>query len=190
MDTANNKLYVASAMFTTSGSSTTPATPPRVYRYSYDAGTDTYTLDPGFPVTINSFKSETIVIDKDSTGKLWATWTAGSRVYVTHTTTSDTQWVTPYILPGSPTLTSDDISSLVSFGGNKIGVMYSNQVTSDYKFRFAIHMRTARADAAADWSTQVVPIGWKSDDHINLKADSSGRVWRRSRRARARAARR
>jgi len=176
MDDANNKLYVASAMFTTSGSSTTAGNAARVYRYSYNTGTDTYTLDAGFPVTINSFKSETIVIDKDSTGKLWATWTAGSRVYVTHTTTSDTQWVTPYILPVSPTLTSDDISSLVHFDGNKIGVMYSNQVSKDYKFYFAVHNDGA-GDAAVDWKTQAVPVPWKSDDHINLKADSGGRVF-------------
>jgi trimeric autotransporter adhesin len=176
MDAATNKLYVASSPFTTSGSAQSAGNSGRVYRYSYNAGTDTYTLDAGFPVTINGFRSETIVIDKDSTGKLWATWTAGSRVYVTHTTTSDTQWVTPYILPGSPTLTSDDISSLVSFGGDKIGVMYSNQVSTDYKFRFAVHTDGA-GDAAANWTTQVVPITWKSDDHINLKADSSGRVF-------------
>jgi PKD repeat protein len=176
MDEAANKLYVASSVFTTNGSAQSAGNSARVYRYSYNAGTDSYSLDSGFPVTINGFRSETIVIDKDSTGRLWATWTAGSRVYVTHTTTSDTQWAAPYIIPGAPNLTSDDISSLVHFGGNKIGVMYSNQASSDRKFRFAVHT-DGTGDTAASWSTQVVPISWRADDHINLKADSSGRVF-------------
>ena len=55
---------------------------------------------------------------------------AGSRVYVSHTTAAaTTSWVTPYIVPGAgTTLTSDDISSLIHFGGDKIGVMWSNQI--------------------------------------------------------------
>src|SRR5215210_4966938 len=40
MDTASNKLYVASALFTTNGSSTTAGNAGRIYRYSYNAGTD------------------------------------------------------------------------------------------------------------------------------------------------------
>lgn len=65
-------LYVASHIFSLS-----PATgyPSYLYRFSYNAGTDTYTLDGGFPQAINDYRSESLVIDKDSTGQLWATWT-------------------------------------------------------------------------------------------------------------------
>jgi trimeric autotransporter adhesin len=171
-DAASNKLYVASHVFTTSGGSTSSGNAGRLYRYSYSGGT--YTLDSGFPVTINAAKTETLVIDKDSTGVLWATWTAGSRVYVSHSTPgNDASWVTPYIVPGAGTsLTSDDISSLIHFGGNTIGVMWSNQ--SDKKFYVAIH-----TDGASDsaWSTEVVPTGASSDDHINLKTDAAGRIY-------------
>ena len=41
-------------------------------------------------MTINSARSETLVIDKDSTGKLWATWEQGGQVWVNRTTGSDT----------------------------------------------------------------------------------------------------
>ncbi len=56
--------------------------PSRLYRYSYNGSTDTYTRDSGFPVTINNFRTETLVIDKDSSGQLWATWVQGGKVWV------------------------------------------------------------------------------------------------------------
>jgi trimeric autotransporter adhesin len=173
-DAGSGKLYVASHVFTTSGGATSSGNAGRLYRYSYSGGN--YTLDAGFPVTINAAKTETLVIDKDSTGALWATWTAGSRVYVNHSTGNDASWGTPYIVPGAgTTLTSDDISSLIHFDANnvgQIGVMWSNQ--SDGKFYFALH-----ADGAGDgaWSSSAVPTGASSDDHINLKTDGAGRVY-------------
>src|SRR5919197_829448 len=76
------KLYIASHVYTTSGRRAGKGNSGRLYRYSYDGVKGTYLLDPGFPVVINAAKSETLVIDKDSTGTLWATWTQGRRVYV------------------------------------------------------------------------------------------------------------
>jgi PKD repeat protein len=175
-DPASKKLYVASHVYTTSAAATTSGNSGRLYRYSYNASTDRYSLDSGFPVNVNAAKTETLVIDKDSTGRLWATWTQASRVYVNHTTGgNDAAWGTPYVVPGAgTTLTSDDISSLIHFGASKIGVMWSNQ--SDGKVYFSVHNDGA-SDAASSWSTSAVPTGAKSDDHINLKADSAGRVY-------------
>jgi PKD repeat protein len=172
----SNKLYVASHVYTTSGAATTSGNAGRLYRYSYNSATGRYSLDAGFPVTVNAAKSETLVIDRDSTGTLWATWTQGSRVYVNHTVGgNDAAWGTPYVVPGAGTsLTSDDISSLIHFGGNKIGVMWSNQV--DHKVYFAVH-QDGSGDSASSWSSSVVPTGATSDDHINLKTDSAGRVY-------------
>jgi len=145
-------------------------------RYSYDPLARTYTLDPGFPVDINKVDTETLVIAKDSTGVLWATWTAGNQVWVNHSLPGDdTQWSTPYVLPGSgTTVTPDDISSIIAFGGDKVGVMWSNQV--DQHFYFAVHADGAGSTAAA-WSTSTIPNTLSSDDHINLKADAAGRVY-------------
>jgi trimeric autotransporter adhesin len=174
-DAAASKLYVSSNVISeNSAASTTAANAGRVYRYSYNAGSDTYTIDPGFPVTINAAKTETLVIDKDSTGRLWATWMVGNRIWVAHTNGTDTAWGAPYQVPGIPAVDSDDISSLIHFGGNKIGVMASNQV--DDKFWFAVHNDGA-GDAAADWSAATIPGLPVSDDHINLKKDSTGRVF-------------
>jgi PKD repeat protein len=176
-DAGSGKLYIASHYFKDSTSGTTPAavsagTGARLYRYSYSGGA--YTLDAGYPANINPVKTETLTIDKDSTGTLWATWTYASKVYVNHTAPgNDAAWGTPYVVPGAGTaLNADDISSVVRFGGNKVGVMWSNQV--DKKVYFSVH-QDGTGDAA--WTTSVVPTGWTSDDHINLKADSAGRVY-------------
>jgi PKD repeat protein len=159
-------LYVASHVFSESPSSGFPS---RLYRYSYNPLLKTYSLDAGFPVSINNYKTETLVIDKDSTGKLWATWTQGSQVMMNRTTTGDGSWGTPFALPtsGATKLSSDDISSVVAFGGNKIGVMWSSQTAS--AMYFAVH-----ADGQADstWQqsrTAIAGPNW-ADDHINLKS--------------------
>jgi PKD repeat protein len=175
-DAATNRLYVASHITTSDGVAATAANSGRLYRFTYTPATDSYKLDAGFPVTINAAKSETLVIDKDSTGTLWATWTQGSRVFVNHSVGgNDATWGTPFIVPGAgTTLTSDDISSLIHFGANKIGVMWSNQ--ADHHVYFSVHV-DGTSDAAASWATEVVPTGATSDDHINLKTDSDGRVY-------------
>src|SRR5215207_5925777 len=104
-------------------------------RYSYNSTTKMYSVDSGFPVTIISRNVEVVVMEKDTLGKLWMTYTydnpsSGRSVYVSHTTTSDLTWITPYVIPltGANNLDDDDISAIVSFN-NKIGVMWSNQTT-------------------------------------------------------------
>ena len=173
-DGASNRLYVASHVWSgdkTGESSTTAARGAKLWRFSYAAGV--YTLDPGFPVNINSAESETLTIDRDSTGTLWATWVQGSQVYVNRATGDGASWGAPFVLPGSTTnLDNDDISSLVHFGGDRVGLMFNNE--TDHKTYFAVHQ-----DGAPDtaWAIETVPTGWNSDDHINLKADSAGRVF-------------
>ena len=145
------KLYVASHEFSESDGSGTS----RLYRYSYNSSTDTYSLDTGFPVTINNVTSETLTIDKDSTGKLWVTWEQGTQVWVNRTTGSDTTWGTPFVIPGSTNVSSDDISTLIHFGGNKIGVMWSNQNGSPDGDRFSIHVD---GDPDTTWAAPEVAL--------------------------------
>ena len=165
------KLYVASHVYTSAPATGTPS---RLYRYSYDSVLKRYSLDPGFPVVINNYKLETLVIDKDSTGTLWATWVAGGKVWATHSAGSDLLWVPPFQLPlAENAVGSDDISSLIAFGGNKIGVMWSDQVTPQ-AFHFAAHVDGAPDSA---WTHEVVPGISNADDHINLKTVAGGRIY-------------
>lgn len=171
-DPAALKLYVASHSYTSSASASTGNS--RLYRYSYAPATASYVLDSGFPVTIANFKVEALTIAKDSTGKLWATWVQGGQAWVNRTLGSDLLWGTPIaISPAGTTPGSDDISAVVAFGGNKIGVMWSDQVTAN-AFHFAVHV-----DGAPDtaWTLDPVVVPGASDDHINLKADAAGRVY-------------
>jgi hypothetical protein len=85
----------------------------RFLRYSYDPSTARYSLDKGFPVTIAEGGMEAITVAKDTTGKLWASYTQGDelrRVYVTHTLGDDSSWVKPFVLPlRGTTVSSDDV---------------------------------------------------------------------------------
>jgi PKD repeat protein len=168
-------LYVASHVFSEAPTSGYPS---RLYRFSYNPLTQTYSLDPGFPVSINNYKTETLVLDKDSTGKVWATWTQGSQVYVNRTTTSDGNWGSPFVLPvsGAAKLSSDDISSVVAFGGDKIGVMWSNQ--KDSALYFAVHS-DGQPDTTWQQSRTAIAGPNYADDHINLKSlqAAGGRVF-------------
>jgi hypothetical protein len=182
------RLYVASGGGSDlSGSGTTAALAANLYRYSYNSATKKYSLDSGFPVTIRNGGAESIVIDKDSTGTLWITYTQGNKVYVNHSLTSDTDWnlnVAPFQVAGTnANLTPDDISTLVAFDG-KIGVLWSNESanqfsgSNDTAFYFAAH-----ADGASDaaWIGGVALRQPEiADDHINIKSlqsDASGNIF-------------
>ncbi len=181
-DGVAQKLYVSSHIFTTNGSVTSSSRQwGRVYRYSYHSSTQSYTLDSGFPGTVNKGNSETLVIAKDTTGVLWVTFTQGSRVYVNHSAVgNDTQWGTPFLPPtnnSNTSLSSDDISSVIAFGPGNIGVMWSNQQTT--KSYFMVHKD---GDPDTVWQPEEtafpLPGGTEtSDDHINLKTDNTGRVF-------------
>jgi PKD repeat protein len=168
------KLYVASHKFTEKPSNGYPS---RLYRYSYNASTGTYALDAGFPVVINNYRLETLVIDKDSTGRLWATWVQGGKVWVNATicdpTCNDASWGNAFQLPGAATVSADDISSLIAFGGSHIGLMWSNEnAATDY---FAVHND---GDADGTWAIETALAGSKAaDDHIDLKTTADGRVF-------------
>lgn len=180
-DESAQKLYVASHIFADIGAlQSSPVNWGRLYRYSYNASTKRYRLDSGFPVTITQGWSETLTIDKDTTGKLWVTYVESRNVMLNHSRNgNDADWGTPYVLPVAPAtgLRNDDISSLISFSG-QIGVMWSNQNTGI--MYFATH-QDSDLDAQHWQSVSAYnPGGPGADDHIHLKSlqsDDAGRVF-------------
>lgn len=168
-------LYVASHAFAEGASTTPTGHPARLRRFSYDPATRTYSLDPGFPVQINDARTETLVIDRDSTGRLWATWVQNRKVMVAVSEPGGTSWGNAFELPGAGQVTSDDISTVVAFGSGKIGVMWSDQ-DADTVY-FAPH--TDGVSPTTWGPTEVAYTGRNAaDDHINIKsvADQSGRI--------------
>ena len=146
----------------------------KLARFSYNSSAKTWSLDTGFPVTIDPTGTEAAVVDKDSTGRVWITYTQEQKVWVTHSTTSTASYVTPFVPPlaGADNLTSDDMSALVAFDG-RIGLMWSNE--NDWAMYFGVHV-----DGGADTSWTAKPAIQQSewaDDHMNLKSianDPSG----------------
>lgn len=170
------RLYVASHEFSASGDPSPPGQHGELYRFDYDAPTETYSLDFGFPVEINDAESETLVIAKDSTGTLWSVWVENQRVMINHSRNGDdADWDVPFGLPAVDTanLTSDDIASIVAYDGH-VGVLWSNQTTA--QMYFAAHVD---GDPELTWNS-VIAFGISADDHINLKsvhAEPNGRVF-------------
>ena len=172
-------LYIASNYVTTGSSVTAQA---RLYRYSYSGGT--YTLDVGFPTVISGSSSETLTIAQDSTGEIWATWTqttaTTSTVYVNHSLPGGTGWGTPFVVPAAdPNPTPDDLSAVIAFKGDEIGVMWTDQATGTAYW--ATHKDGEDPVAASSWQVKEAITGNKMvNDHLNIKslqADPAGRVF-------------
>jgi hypothetical protein len=174
-----SRRYILSTL---SDENTSTAGPGRLYRYTYAAAADTYTLDSGFPVVVTGAVNpvvETMTVDKDTTGRLWVTFTKGTTVYVNYGDNDGASWGEPFKLPGSGSVGSDDISSLVAYtdnDGSSIGVLWSSHTSSsaDSYMYFAHHKDSDSSDPrTANWSVQQIYGGTGSclaDDHINLKS--------------------
>ena len=150
-----NKLYVASQQWSEDGGHSGSGTnhEARLYRFSYNAGTDTYALDGGFPVVMrDGIRSESLVIAKDSTGMLWATWTLDAArhelgLHEPHPRATTRPGRSRTALPVAArrhqqTTTSPRSSRSPSGSEHRIGVFWSNQ--EDKKDYFAWHVDGGR----------------------------------------------
>jgi hypothetical protein len=127
-------------------------TAPRLYKYTYLSSTRAWALVTGFPISLpNPTDSETMVLEQDSSGRLWATAEGGGNANVYYSTSADhrTWSSTPVILRSG--LNADDISSVVAFGGNKVGVFWSDQSRWEFGFRFTTTPTRPRRGAPSRW---------------------------------------
>jgi hypothetical protein len=170
-------LFVASYRFVNDGLPFEPNFPSTMRRYSYNSSTKTYTLLGSSRIHNN--KVETMSIDKDSTGRVWATWQQGNRIFLNVTGTDGATWGTPFAHPASLSNVSvDDTSAVIAFGGagnGKMGVMWSRQLgdATDGMY-WSFHVDGA---SNTTWTTPVAAVkGLRTgDDHMNLKwLDSTG----------------
>lgn len=191
------KLYVASHQYTDGIGA--PGNALMLYRYSFDPNLDRYGLDVGFPTLIGDAKTETLVIDKDSTGTLWAVWMAGLRIWTAHTVGDDRSWSAPVVHPRSTSdLAEDDVAALVavrpvsgvgsgtpplaehgldpdvSLRRGAVGVLWSDQVREAFYFTF--HEDGAPADS---WSPVETVLAGPliAEDDIALRAARDGRIF-------------
>ena len=169
----------------------------RLYKYSYNPATQTHTLVTGFPTTLPLIgigagvtQSETgsITMAQDSTGKLWATYPGtgpggDSNYRVIWSTSADHKtWDTNgFILASGGTTLTQEVTTIVHFGGNKIGVAWSNQVVKEDGFRYHLD-----GDPENVWSTKEVidfglgneeGLGGVADNHMSIKSSPDGRIF-------------
>ncbi len=170
-DDTSGKLYAVSGSYSVDG---------RYTRYGYDPAQKKYTREVG-PVVVRPGGGESISLERDSTGRLWVTFTQSNQVYVNRSTSSDAVWGTPFIIPGARTIDPDDISGIVSYrdaSGGKIGVLWSNHVVPSSMY-YAIH-KDGDADTAWQPIETIYTAKCAADDHMNIKsiqADSTGTIY-------------
>ncbi|MBZ0266619.1 choice-of-anchor D domain-containing protein [bacterium] len=176
-ETAVDCLWDGANLYVASHGVTDPADEAYLFSYTYDALARTWVARTGFPALITTNRCEALTIAKDTTGKLWASWEAGRRIYVNCTLGSDDVWGTPFWIPTMPNKTlDDDLCAIAAFDG-KVGVLYSDQ--SDEAFYFSYHVD---GNPDATWSPmeiayQDATLGPVADDHINLSVGSDGTLY-------------
>jgi hypothetical protein len=176
----------------------------RIYKFTYVAGTNTYTLAPGFPSTIPLTASGTppgfqggahaVTLARATSGRLWAVWTKNAKVEHSTSTDDGATWSNPADVPVPVTPNpirqdgvNGDISAVIRFGDN-IGIMWSDHdalpTADDDGFYFALIADGADPTVPGNWSLEKLPTlvpgappREVADDHINLKATSDGTVY-------------
>ena len=126
-----------------------------------------------------AWAAETATLALDSSGRLWVAYDNMASIEVRYSDAYDgyTVWSAPIVVATG--LSADDIGAIVAFD-NRIGLLWSNQVTQ--RFGFRVHLDGAPPEA---WSADEVPAsqsalnigGGMADDHINLTMASDGTLY-------------
>ncbi|HKZ76815.1 MAG TPA: IPT/TIG domain-containing protein, partial [Pyrinomonadaceae bacterium] len=170
----------------------------RLYKYTYNSVTKTYAIVSGFPVTLpligigtGTTESQTgsITFAQDSTGKLWATYPGtgpggdGNYRVIWSTSADHKIWDTNgFILATGGATATQEVTNIVHFGGNKIGVAWSHQL-APIEDAFRYHLD---GDPENVWSTKEVidsglgnelGQGGVADNHGSMKAAPDGRIF-------------
>ena len=147
-----------------------------LYRYTYNGSGAWTPVSVGTPITTGN--PEVLTLTHDSLDRIWVTWEESGRIKVSNTQPGGTTFSTPVFLPiGTPTakVNSDDVSAITTFQGTngpRVGVMWSDQVTSRFGFAWrdddeplgTWHVENAYGNGVGGCSS----ADRCSDDHIKL----------------------
>ena len=151
------------------------STSAQLFKLTYSGGT--YSKTPLASITLDS-GVETATIDIDSQGIIWLASDEKVGESATGTANINVRWSAyPFSSWTKVTLATDPkydvICAVTAFGGNKIGVLWSNQNTK--KFHFAYHVD---GDPTTTWTYEDAattpdgyPAGGVADDHIGFSVD-------------------
>ena len=126
------------------------------------------------PTRITTKSVETLTIARDSHGRVWATYEAGGKIWVGATGRSGTAFTFRAISRSN--VDGDDVSSVTAFGGDRIGVFWSDQNAKRDLFAWrrdadGVHARwhyqTAYGGGVGRCPAQGSSLC--ADDHMNVK---------------------
>ncbi len=127
--------------------------------------------------------SEIATIDIDSTGRMWLATqrdvSSNREIIVYDSVSPYTSWNGPQTL-ATVSNYQDDISVITALPNNTVGVLWSNQTTKRFGFRYHRDV-----DPAATWSADEVPASQSAqnvgagmaDDHLNVAVASDGTLY-------------
>jgi hypothetical protein len=140
-----------------------------LYRLTY-LGNGSWS-QPSGPTRITTANVETLTIARDSHDRLWSAYESGGLIHVSSTVPGGTAFTDATL--ASSVANSDDIAAVTAFGGDRIGVLWSDQPASRLRFAWrndadpvgptSWHFETAYGAGVGGCT------GRCGDDHINLK---------------------
>ncbi len=143
--------------------------PPSYQFWAVRPGNISITLDANLEVA---------TIDIDSKERMWLASDGYKSINVRFSDSPYNSWSSPIRINNDHDTKTDDICAVTAFGGDKIGVLWSNQ--AEYEFQFRYHIDGDPPDA---WSSLEIPVHASSpgtgvaDDHINLAVGSDGTIY-------------
>jgi len=122
--------------------------------------------------------AETATIDVDTTGRLWIAADNGSLVQVRYSDGLYQSWSSPITVASG--IGSDDISVITALPNGTVGVLWSNQNSKLFGYRY--HVDGA---APTEWSVAEAPAaaaalntgGGMADDHLNVAVAANGTLY-------------
>lgn len=138
--------------------------------------TNTYTLSSTTSITLDT-GVETATIDIDGNGRMWLASAGTTTINVRWSDSPYSSWSSPISIGSG--VNDDDICAVTAFDG-KIGVLWSNQNTQRFGFKYHID-----GTDPATWSADEVPASQSAlnvglgmaDDHINLAVATDGTIY-------------
>ncbi len=147
----------------------------------YDANLNSYVMwdqrptlvDMGLPGGI-----ETATIDIDSLGRMWIAFDQSDSVEVRYSDGLYSNWSSSIVLASN--IDGDDISVITAMPNNTVGVLWSNQSTERFGFRYHVDGTNPN-----QWSADEIPAsqsaqnrgGGMADDHLNVAVASDGTLY-------------
>jgi hypothetical protein len=143
-----------------------------LYEIPYNGGGSWGSVQGPFAITTGTL--ETLTLARDSANRIWVTYESGDQIKVGYTAPGGTSFT--FITVSKTNVKPDDISAVTAFGGNRIGVFWSDQNSHRDFFAWRLDsapvtgswtIETAFGGGVGNCPTQTSSLC--SDDHMNLK---------------------